>query len=203
MISVVSYGVCNIGSILNMFRKIGVAAVEVTTPEEIRRAEKLILPGIGSYDNGMSALRQLDLVEPLRDRVVRDQIPILGICLGMQLFGMSSEEGSLDGLGLIDGWCIRFRSEIGSRYKVPHMGWNELHPCRGSPLLNGLRDYSRFYFVHSYHFVCRNSEDVLATANHGVEFTAMVQRGNVFGSQFHPEKSHRFGMKLLANFAGL
>jgi glutamine amidotransferase len=203
MISVVSYGVCNIGSILNMLRKIGAPSVEVTKPEEIDRAEKLILPGIGSFDKGMTALTQLGLVEPLRNRVRREKVPILGICLGMQLFGKTSDEGELNGLDLIDGRCIRFCSDAGSRFKVPHMGWNELTSLRDNPILEGLSERSRFYFVHSYHLVCQNSLDVLATAHHGVEFTAMVQRENIYGAQFHPEKSHQFGMKLLTNFARL
>jgi imidazole glycerol-phosphate synthase subunit HisH len=203
MIAVVSYGVSNVGSILNMLRKIGAPAVAVSTPAEIERAEKLILPGIGAFDNGMKALSDLGLAEPLKERVVRDGVPILGICLGMQLLGQGSEEGALAGLGLLEGRCVRFCRGGEPPLRVPHMGWNVLAPRRDSALLTGLDEHARFYFVHSYHLGCGDPVDVLATARYGVEFTAMVQRGNVWGAQFHPEKSHRYGMALLGNFARL
>jgi len=203
MIAVVSYGVSNVGSILNMLKKIGAPAVAVSTPAEIERAEKLILPGIGAFDNGMTALTDLGLVEPLKHRVGQDGIPLLGICLGMQLLGSGSEEGVLPGLGLVNGRSIRFRSGGVPPLRVPHMGWNALASHRESALLCGLDNGARFYFVHSYHFECQRPADVLATARYGIEFTAMVQRDNVWGAQFHPEKSHRYGMALLRNFAKL
>lgn len=202
MIAVVSYGVCNVGSILNMLKRIGAAAAAVSTPAEIEAADKIILPGIGAFDNGMSALDVLGLAEPLRVRVRRDRVPILGICLGMQLLGRRSEEGSLPGLALLDAECVRFRPD-GTPLKVPHMGWNVLAPRRESPLLARLDNGARFYFVHSYHLVCADRADVLATSSYGIDFTAMVQRENVWGAQFHPEKSHRYGMTLLGNFARL
>jgi imidazole glycerol-phosphate synthase subunit HisH len=203
MIAVVSYGVSNVGSILNMLKKIGAPASAVSTPSEIERAEKLILPGIGAFDNGMTALTDLGLVEPLKRRVALDGIPLLGICLGMQLLGSGSEEGVLPGLGLLHGCCVRFRPEGASPLRVPHMGWNALASRRESALLCGLDNGARFYFVHSYHLECERPADVLATARYGIEFTAMVQRDNVWGAQFHPEKSHRYGMTLLENFSKL
>ena len=203
MIAVVSYGVSNVGSILNMLKKIGAPAVAVSTPAEIERAEKLILPGIGAFDNGMTALSDIGLVEPLKRRGGRDGIPILGICLGMQLLGLASEEGVLPGLGLVKGRCVRFRPGGASSLKVPHMGWSSLAPRRDSALFCGLDHEARFYFVHSYHLECDGPADVLATAHYGIEFTAMVQRDNVWGAQFHPEKSHRYGMTLLNNFSKL
>ena len=201
MISVVDYGVANLGSILNMLHKAGAQAEAVSTPDAIARAEKLILPGVGAFDHGMAALSERGLAEALKKRVACASVPLLGICLGMQLLGNSSEEGSLAGLGLIDGRCARFRFGDERPLKVPHMGWNVLAPKRASPLFKGLEENARFYFVHSYHLVCADASDVLATAHYGIEFTAVVQRGNVWGVQFHPEKSHRFGMTLLRNFA--
>jgi glutamine amidotransferase len=203
MIGVVAYGVGNIGSILSMLRKIGVPAAGAATAAEVERAEKIILPGVGSFDHAMNMLAQRGLVQPLKDRISRDGVPVLGICLGMQMLGRGSEEGALGGLDLLDARCARLRTDGESQLKVPHMGWSELTVKRESPLLSGLDAHARFYFVHSYHLVCRDPGDVLATARYGMEFTAMVQRGNMWGAQFHPEKSHRFGMKLLGNFAGL
>ncbi|MFZ2491237.1 MAG: imidazole glycerol phosphate synthase subunit HisH [Thermoanaerobaculia bacterium] len=199
MISVVSYGVANIGSMLNMLRKIGVAAQPVSKPEEVARAEKLILPGVGAFDNGITALRDLGLAEPLRARVAQG-FPILGVCLGMQMLSYGSEEGALPGLGLVAGRCVRFRP--GGAVRIPHMGWSEPHFLQTDGLAAGL-DRARFYFVHSYHFVCDDPDDRLAVSQYGGEFTAAVHRDNIWGVQFHPEKSHRFGMALLRNFAGL
>jgi glutamine amidotransferase len=203
MIAVVTYGVSNVGSMFNMLEKIGVPATAASTPDEIARADKIILPGVGAFDHGMSTLVERGLAEALKKRVLRDGIPLLGVCLGMQLLGRGSEEGVLDGLGLVEGRCVRLRSESNSLLKVPHMGWNVLAQSRESPLFDQLDARARFYFVHSYHLVCADSADVLATARYGVEFTAMVQRANVWGAQFHPEKSHRYGMTLLRNFARL
>jgi glutamine amidotransferase len=200
-ISVVSYGVSNVGSILNMLRKIGASAEAIATPDAVRRATKIILPGIGSFDSGVRALGELHLIEPLRERA-KAGATLLGICLGMQLLGEGSEEGELPGLGLLRGHSVRFRPVGDSQLKVPHMGWNQLAPKIESPLLAGLND-ARFYFVHSYHLACAEPSDVLATSRHGVEFAAVVHRDTVWGAQFHPEKSHRYGMALLSNFARL
>jgi glutamine amidotransferase len=203
MIAVVSYGVCNVGSILSMLRRIGAPAAAVSAPEEIARADKILLPGIGAFDNGMAALTDLGLVEPLRERIAGG-VPMLGICLGMQLLGAGSEEGVRPGLDVIGGRCIRFRSQAASPLRIPHMGWNHLAPRQpGAALLADLDARARFYFVHSYHFVCDDPADVLATADYGGDFTAMIHRGTVWGAQFHPEKSHRYGMTLLRNFARL
>jgi imidazole glycerol-phosphate synthase subunit HisH len=202
MISVISYGVCNLGSMLNMLRKINVEACEAATPAAIEKAEKIVLPGVGAFDNGMKALNALGLAEPLRDRVVNGKVPILGVCLGMQLLGTGSEEGVQTGLGLIQGACVKLRPPEAAGVKIPHMGWNTVQPKKAGPLLEKL-DAPRFYFVHSYHLVCKDPADVLATAHYGMDFTVMVQRGNIYGAQFHPEKSHRYGMTLLGNFAGV
>jgi imidazole glycerol-phosphate synthase subunit HisH len=201
MISVVDYGVANLGSILNMLKKIGVKARLVSTPEGIDSAESIILPGVGSFDQGVSALKSLGLNDVIKRRVLDDKVPILGICLGMQLLGRGSGEGELDGLSLIDARCERFSFGENASLKIPHMGWNTLIQKKSSRILQGLDGSARFYFVHSYQMVCTDPGDVLATADYGGEFTAMVQRGNISGAQFHPEKSHRFGMQLLRNFA--
>jgi imidazole glycerol-phosphate synthase subunit HisH len=202
MISVINYGVSNIGSMLNMLKKIAVPATAVSRPEEIARAEKIILPGVGAFDNGMKALNEMGLSEPLIQRVTADRVPLLGVCLGMQMLADCSQEGQVRGLGLIGGTCVRFQSGGPVPLKVPHMGWDELVGCKESRLLFGL-ERPRFYFVHSYHFVCARPEDELARAHHGIDFTAAIERGNIWGVQFHPEKSHRFGMALLRNFAAL
>jgi glutamine amidotransferase len=201
MISVIDYGVCNLGSILNMLRKVGAEAQRVSTPDELQKAEKIILPGVGAFDNGMAALHKYGLVKPLRSKALEEKIPLLGVCLGMQMLGRRSEEGDMDGLGLISAEARKFSFTQGSALKVPHMGWGLLSPRRDSVLLKELDLRSRFYFCHSYRLVCDDSADILADANHGSEFAAMVQHNNIFGVQFHPEKSHRFGMTLLRNFA--
>ena len=203
MISVIDYGVCNLGSMLNMLRKVGAEARLVSTAAELGRAGKLVLPGVGAFDNGIGALRERGLADALRKRVVEDKVPLLGVCLGMQMLGRRSEEGGMAGLGLIDAEVRRFRFAPDSRTKVPHMGWNQLARRRDGPLLRALAARSRFYFCHSYHLVCADPGDVLATADYGGEFVAVLQRDNVYGVQFHPEKSHRFGMALLHNFVEL
>lgn len=202
MIAVISYGTSNVGSMLNMLRKIDAVARVATCPAELTGATKLILPGIGAFDQGVRALNDLGFSAAIRCLVMEDKVPILGVCLGMQLLGNGSEEGSLPGFGFIPGQCRRFVSTATAPLKVPHMGWNTLASRReGSPLLARLGPDARFYFVHSFHLVCENPSDVLATTNYGGAFTSMVNRDNVWGAQFHPEKSHRFGMALLKQFS--
>jgi glutamine amidotransferase len=203
MISVVDYGVANLGSMLNMLHKVGAPARRVGTPEELAQATKIVLPGIGAFDHGMGALAERGLVEPLRRKALDERVPLLGVCLGMQMLGLGSEEGVSDGLGLIPMRCRRLQLPAGGRLKVPHMGWNTIVQRRASPLLQGLDEQARFYFVHSYHAVCERDEDVLATTIYGVELVSVVECGNIRGVQFHPEKSHRYGMALLGNFAAL
>lgn len=199
-VSILDYGLGNLGSIRNMFRKIGAEAVAVATPEGLLGASKILLPGVGSFDAGMRALEARGLAESLLGRA-RAGVPILGICLGMQLLTRGSEEGTLAGLGLFDASCRRLQVPAGSTLKVPHMGWAQLIRRKDSRLLRGLDENARFYFVHSFHVVCADPADVLATSDHGGEFVSMIERDNVMGAQFHPEKSHRFGMQLFRNFA--
>ena len=202
MIAIVDYGVGNLGSILNMFRKIGIEAVVTADPSGIEKAEKLILPGVGAFDTAMKNIRDLKLLDVLNQKVIVDKTPVIGLCLGMQILTESSEEGKMPGLGWIKGKTIRFRfEESRNDLKIPHMGWNTVEIKNPSPLVEELDKNSRFYFVHSYHIDCKDKEDVTAVTNYGYDFHSVVKKENIYGIQFHPEKSHKFGMKLLENFA--
>jgi glutamine amidotransferase len=203
-IVIVDYRMGNTGSIINMLKRVGATASCSSQPSDIGRADKLILPGVGAFDHGMSHLRQLGLIEVLTRRVVTDGVPVLGICLGLQLLSKSSEEGTLAGLGWVDARTVRFAFGPGqSGLRIPHMGWNTVTPRRRDSLFRDLDEDHGFYFVHSYHLVCAREEDVLATAHYGYDFACAVQHGNILGTQFHPEKSHRFGKQLLKNFVEL
>ena len=199
MISVLDFGAGNVGSVIRMIEKVGGSARRVSRPGDIDANEKVIIPGVGAFDNGMSSLSE-GWLEPLNSLVDEGRVPILGICLGMQLLCRSSQEGVLPGLGWIDAEVVRFEFPAGSPLKIPHMGWNTIEVKKTNPLFPLVESEQRFYFVHSYHVVCRNPASVIATTVHGAPFVAAVRAGNVFGVQFHPEKSHRFGMALLRNF---
>jgi glutamine amidotransferase len=202
LIAIVDYGVGNVKSIANMLNRIGVASRLVSRPEELSTATKIILPGVGAFDAAMRALRERGMIEPLCEEVLSHNVPVLGICLGMQLLADSSEEGDLAGLGWIGGCSRRLAfPESAASLKVPHMGWNVVTPQRESSLLSPVPEPRRFYFVHAYHLVCAQAEDVLATTTYGVEFVSAVARDNVYGVQFHPEKSHKYGMAFLKAFA--
>jgi glutamine amidotransferase len=201
MIAIVDYGTGNLCSILNMLKKVGAKGVISSDAVELRNADKLILPGVGAFDNAMGNLEKLGLIPILNELVVKGRKPILGICLGMQLLTHTSEEGKLPGLGWIDADTVRFRFDDRNRLKIPHMGWNTIEQVKKSPLLDDADAEPRFYFVHSYHVVCRKEEDVLTKTTYGYDFISSVVKNNIAGVQFHPEKSHKFGMKLLSNFA--
>jgi imidazole glycerol-phosphate synthase subunit HisH len=204
MIVIIDYGMGNLGSILNMLKKIGALAKVSSDAQEIDQADKLILPGVGAFDTGMHRLAELNLIDLLNDKVLSRKTPTLGVCLGMQLLTKRSEEGVLPGLGWIDGETIHFRFDPKqANLKIPHMGWNTITIRRGGNLFEELNGESRFYFAHSYHVVCNQPEDILTTTNYGYECVSALQRENIMGAQFHPEKSHKFGMKLLKNFAEL
>jgi glutamine amidotransferase len=200
-VTIIDYGVGNLGSIQNMLKKIG-ASFDVATDETgIERAEKLVLPGVGAFDHAMQTLSARGLVDVLNRKALDHRVPILGVCLGMQLLTRGSEEGELPGLGWIPASAIRFRSDYGSeRLKVPHMGWNGFQTARLSPLLDGLGAQCRFYFVHSYYVKCDDRRHALASAYYGTEFDCVIGSENVVGAQFHPEKSHRYGLQFLSNF---
>lgn len=203
VIHLVDYGAGNIGSVLNMIKRVGGNAIATKDIQTLACASKILLPGVGSFDNAMQKLKDLDLVDVLRERAAAG-IPFLGICLGMQLMASSSEEGELSGLNLIPGKVRKFSNNIREQnLKIPHMGWNLIRKVKSSHLTNGLDDGARFYFVHSYHYDCENPDDSLLETNHGYTFTSGIERGNVMGVQFHPEKSHRYGMQLFKNFVEL
>ncbi len=206
MIHIVDYGLGNLGSIGNMLKKIAVPCALVSDPAAAREARKLILPGVGSFDHGMASLVERGWL-PVLDELVRERrLPVLGICLGMQLMTRSSEEGARPGLGWIDATTVRFPTGTsdasGARLRVPHMGWNRIDAARAHPLV-AAEAPQRYYFVHSYHVVCDRPEDVIATSEYGHRFACAFARDNVMGVQFHPEKSHAFGMRLLRAFADL
>ena len=202
MIGIVNYGMGNTGSILNMLNKIGVDATITNKKQVLEQVDKIILPGVGTFDQGMYQLQELDLVEILQYLATTKQIPFLGICLGMQLLGRKSEEGNLpmEGLRLIPFDNVKFDFSLNRNLKIPHMGWDVVNFTQSDPLLAGIESKQRYYFVHSYHAVCDNYEDVLMTCDYGYEFAASVKKENIYGVQFHPEKSHKFGLKLLENF---
>ncbi|HMK46813.1 MAG TPA: imidazole glycerol phosphate synthase subunit HisH [Methanocella sp.] len=199
MIVIVDYGMGNLRSILNKFERMEVDAMISPRPEDLERADKLVLPGVGAFDAAMKNLRERNLLPVLERKVLRDRTPIMGICLGMQLLSRHSEEGDVDGLGWIDACTLRFRFN-GNGLHVPHMGWNSVAMDQSAPIVEGLETGSRFYFVHSYHVCCNDPADRLATTNYGIDFTSMVQHDNILGVQFHPERSHRYGARLLENF---
>jgi glutamine amidotransferase len=201
MIVIVDYGLGNLGSIQNMLNKLGARAEIGTTVNEIEHATKIILPGVGAFDAGMSQLNRSGLRSALDVAVHQRRVPVAGICLGMQLMTNGSEEGELSGLGWIQAKTIRFAPAPYETMKIPHMGWSVVTKSKKSPVLEFLDDESRFYFVHSFHVVCSDREDVLLAAQYGsVQFDAAFERENILGFQFHPEKSHRFGLTLLKAF---
>lgn len=199
MISIVNYGMGNLGSVLNMFKRIGVEAEIVDHAEDLLSARKILLPGVGAFDNAMKRINEGGFLDVLNEKALVEKVPVLGICLGMQLLTRGSEEGILPGLGWIAADTTRFPKQ--NVLKVPHMGWNVVHPATPSPLIMNLPGEPRFYFVHSYRVHVDNESDSILKCHYGIDFDAAVQHENVFGAQFHPEKSHKFGMRLLENFA--
>lgn len=200
MIVIVDYGCGNLNSIRNMLKKIGFESVVSSSVNDIAVASKIILPGVGSFDTGMNSLHEIGYFPVLTEKALKEKIPFLGICLGMQLMTNGSEEGKQKGLGWIDADTRKFTSN--EKLKIPNMGWNEVDVKKENKLFSGII-HPRFYFVHSYYIQSRNADNILATANYGIEYTCAFQKENLFGVQFHPEKSHKYGMKLLTNFAKL
>jgi glutamine amidotransferase len=202
MITIVDYGMGNLGSMLNMFKRIGVIARIESDPDVLRHSKKLVLPGVGAFDAAMQRINALPgLREVLDHKALVEQSPVLGVCLGMQLLTRSSEEGKLAGLGWIPGVTRRFPSLEG--LKVPHMGWNIAKPNRPSLLATGVDAEPRYYFVHSYYVQVNDPAHSLMRTHYGLDFDSAIGRDNIYGVQFHPEKSHHFGMQILKNFAEL
>jgi glutamine amidotransferase len=203
MIAVIDYKTANLGSLVNIFKRLGLKARVVGTPAELAGAERIVLPGIGHFDTCARNLRSAGFASALRDLVFTDGgLPLLGICVGAQLLTRGSEEGDEAGLAWIDATTSRFPPLGTQDYKIPHMGWNLARPCRPHPLFDTFDGtVPRFYFVHSYCMQCDRPEDALARTHHGIDFDSAIGHGNVAGVQFHPEKSHRFGMRLLSAFA--
>jgi glutamine amidotransferase len=200
MITVIDYGMGNLGSVRNMLRRIKAESEITSDVEKISSAKKILLPGVGAFDAAMQKIKTAGLIDILNKKALDEKIPTLGICLGMQLLTKSSEEGKLPGLGWIDASTARF-SFSNNSLKIPHMGWNTVNIKKESPLIKDLPPEPRFYFVHSYYVHCNNSGDVLTTTHYGIDFHSIIQHENIYGAQFHPEKSHKFGMKILENFS--
>ncbi len=198
MIAVIDYNIGNISAVVNMLQRLGVKSIITSDPEQIAQADKIILPGNGAFDACMINLRASGLIPLLEQRVLQEKIPVLGICVGAQMLGHSSEEGQESGLGWLD-FCVRRFPDLPS-LRIPHMGWNQVKAPREHPIIHGIDADTRFYFVHSYYMLPRTLDLVLLTAEYGISFAAGVARDNMIGVQFHPEKSHRYGKQLLANF---
>lgn len=201
MITIVNYGVGNLASVKNMLKKAGFESELATDPESIEKASKIILPGIGAFDHCMIEFNKSGLRDVVTKKVMQDKTPLLGICVGLQMLMEDSEEGKEPGLGWIAGKTIKFKKEKLGDLKIPHMGWTNVQVAKNTMLTEGLGDQPRFYFVHSYHVEPDDPSDTLLTAVYGYEFTAAVNRNNIYGAQFHPEKSHKYGMTVLGNFA--
>lgn len=200
MIGVVDYGSGNIRSILSLCDQIGVSATRVSTENDIKRASHLILPGVGSYDRAMSSLQKSGLLPALTSCVLQQQVPILGICVGMQIMGDSSDEGEISGLGWISGRVRSLRSASNFTGPVPHMGWNTCNVQRSCRILDAKAETSSFYFLHSYFFEPTYSGNIVATTTYGIKFCSVLNHKNIYGVQFHPEKSHTWGENLIRNF---
>jgi glutamine amidotransferase len=202
MITIIDYGAGNLISVATTLTKLGAKPIISSRARDIEAADKLLLPGVGSLGTGMKNLHELGLIEILHRKVLEEKTPILGICLGLQMFTRHSEEGDAAGLGWIDAETKRFSFEGPNPPKIPHLGWNEVNFCKSHPVLEEVNSGSCFYFAHSYRVICRNESDVLARTNYGGEFVSAIQHENIFGIQFHAEKSHRTGFRLLRNFLG-
>jgi glutamine amidotransferase len=204
MITLIDYGVGNIFAFQNVYKRLDIPTKIAKSAADLNDVEKLILPGVGSFDYAMNQLNNSGMREKLDELVLEKKVPVIGICVGMQMMGNKSDEGKLDGLKWIDAETLKFNeSLIQQRTKLPHMGWNDVSPIENHPLFIGLEKKAIFYFLHSFYFKCNNSNDSIANSNYGISFSSAVNNNNIYGIQFHPEKSHQYGKKLLHNFAKL
>jgi imidazole glycerol-phosphate synthase subunit HisH len=200
LITIIDYGMGNLGSIANMIKHIGHRSVITSDISKIESADKIILPGVGNFDRAMLNIKSLGLLPVIKEKAVNNRTPLLGICLGMQLMCNKSEEGTEVGLELIDAEVKKISFSEDNNLKIPHMGWNLIEVKKENYLFEEMYDNPRFYFVHSYHAVCNDESDILTTTNYGYRFVSSFAKDNIVGVQFHPEKSHKFGMCLLKNF---
>lgn len=204
MITIINYGVGNIFAFQNVFKRLNIETKIASDKNDLIGAEKLLLPGVGSFDFAMTQLNNSGMRESLDILVQEQKTPVIGICVGMQMMAKRSDEGEMQGLGWIDAEVLKFDEKlIYHRTKLPHMGWNDVSPIVANPLFNELEEDSIFYFLHSYYFHCNNNNDIIARSNYGIEFSSAVNSQNIYGIQFHPEKSHNYGEKLLLNFSNL
>jgi len=204
MITIINYGLGNIHAFVNVYKRLNIKTKVAHNAADLKDAKKIVLPGVGAFDYAINQLNLSGMRDELEKQVIEKKIPIVGICVGMQILAKSSEEGKLSGLGWIDGEVKLFNSDLISyKTKLPHMGWNTMKPIKKNIILNGINDNSRFYFLHSYYFSCSKNEDVVSISNYGIEYASVINRENIFGIQFHPEKSHLNGIQLLNNFAKL
>jgi glutamine amidotransferase len=204
MITIVDYGIGNLGSVVNMFKKIGIVAEASSDIGVIERARKIVLPGVGAFDTAMNKLESTGLFDVVLKKASVEKVPFLGICLGMQLLTEESEEGIKKGLGLVKAKTLKFSFAGNDNYKIPHMGWNMVSVRHDNPIIKGKPEENRYYFIHSYYVKADDEKSVLGRTMYGHEFDSVITNGdNVFGMQFHPEKSHKFGMRLFQNFAAL
>jgi glutamine amidotransferase len=202
MISIIDYGLGNILAFLNVYNRLNIPVTVAKSAADLRSATRLILPGVGSFDHAMQQLNQSGMRQSVEQLVMREKVPVLGICVGMQMLAKSSEEGELPGLGWIDGRVKKFDlSAMPTGTNLPHMGWNDVNPVVAGGLFKGMEQDSRFYFLHSFYFECHQQSNILALSDYGRNFSCAVRQDNVYGVQFHPEKSHHFGSQLLKNFA--
>jgi glutamine amidotransferase len=204
MITLVDYGVGNIFAFQNVYKRLDIPTKIAKTQEDLLDAKKLILPGVGSFDYAMRQLNASGMREKLDELVLEKRVPVIGICVGMQMMGNRSNEGKLDGLKWIDADILKFNENlIEQRTKLPHMGWNNVTPVKNHQLFFGLEKEAIFYFLHSFYFKCNNPAESIAISEYGLSFSSAVNKDNIYGIQFHPEKSHKYGEILLHNFAKL
>tara|TARA_B100000780_G_scaffold246478_1_gene191013 strand:- start:65 stop:679 length:615 start_codon:yes stop_codon:yes gene_type:complete len=204
MITIIDYGVGNIFAFQNVFKRLNISSKIAKCVEDLKEVDKLILPGVGHFDHAMSQLNNSGMRERIDELVLVEKKPVIGICVGMQMMANKSDEGTLDGLGWIDANVKKFNEiTIQHHTKLPHMGWNDVKPNENHPLFKGLEQESMFYFLHSFYFNCKDPKNIISTTDYGINFASSVNKENIFGIQFHPEKSHSYGEKLLENFAKL